>query len=562
MVLKDNSGFNPYNNPQQWYGGPNPNLNPQVPGQPGQAGMPLQGPPIANQPIKNQSNGMQAMSGPMNMDPTFNNQSQPGQEQKLTDNAIVPFNEDSMFGNAPYANTQLVKNEMSSSQVDQGSETKLSSIVSEQSDLLKDVATSLKSLTTQLTKMEERMQSDKTNDASLLISNLTKANSDMKAELHAIKTLLLANHIQQKLSRDQKSPDDITGMTEALEAAEQQLKLYEQKKEAPSQIESDKATPPDPMDELIRASKEQQANNSNPEGAESSEEKTNDEIKREKIQACSENLANLKKACTSIERLEPAANTLLLYLSNLISNWEAIPYGRISTNNPTYTKCLKEIPFHLEFLKACGFEDKANSSRPTLEFSDEWRKAKDDWAEDVLKEVKQSLITLQEEIKDELSNAKTSTKAMQSTESDENKIQNVEGKEETPTATSESYPSSFFEVSNMLAKDKNWRPPNIKTIPNVLSEDANKYQNSAASMAVPKPWEKGSDTGAPENNSKEKESFHPSSINENPYEKPSNTNATATSFDEFLKHAAPPGKAEEMGSSPVIEEIPENSNGE
>lgn len=518
LVLKDQNNYYPYNT-----AGPFPGQIPP-PGAvlpPGAPGAPL---PAPTQPtIQPQpANGVQAGAPVV-----------AGESAGATTNTMVPFDKNSMFGHAPYANatnTALVAGSNAAVSSEKGdSAEKLSAAVSEQTELLKEVASSLRSVATQLTKLDERSRDAQAQAAT------GQAGSDLKAELHAIKTLLLANHLHQKGGSGASAGGDIAGLAASVEAAEQQLSLHDQGKEVSSQAQqrSDRATPPDPMDELIKISKAKEKADKEEEAKEP--EKSDEEIKNEKMAACRQALAKMRQACSSKESLEAALKTLLLYLSNLIANWDAIPYGRISTNNPTYTKSLKDVEHHIEFLKACGFEEKAGN-RPTLEFTEEWRSAREKWSEEVLKDARKNLQSIQEELKNQTTStpiqtsqsssqtgantqtlpiAPAQTMGLPSTITQANPIpstqetSNANGavtmntsaaastSEAQPSGNAtESYPQSFFEVSNMLAKDKNWRPPNMKDIPNSLSTEASKFQNATASTALPKPWEANKEGGA------------------------------------------------------------------
>lgn len=202
------------------------------------------------------------------------------------------------------------------------------------------------------------------------------------------------------------------GMLASMEAAEQQLNLMEQKKEEKRIVQE-----ADPMDKLIKASKAPPAETKSEESKEENAEpeKSNEEILQEKLQKCRETLALMHRDNSS-EKMKGAVQTLLLYLSNLISSWNAIPYGRISTNNPTYSKNLKEVKHHLEFLNACGFESNDSSSRPILQFTEEWRGAKDDWAEEVLKDAKKNLESIQKDLNETKPASVTATSSNESSQ--------------------------------------------------------------------------------------------------------------------------------------------------
>ena len=55
-----------------------------------------------------------------------------------------------------------------------------------------------------------------------------------------------------------------------------------------------------------------------------------------------------------------AANTLLMYTTNLVKQPTTPRFRRVSTMNPNFKQCVSKLDGHKEFLQACGFKPSGN----------------------------------------------------------------------------------------------------------------------------------------------------------------------------------------------------------
>mmetsp|Transcript_16158 Transcript_16158/g.27828 ORF Transcript_16158/g.27828 Transcript_16158/m.27828 type:complete len:434 (+) Transcript_16158:98-1399(+) len=210
----------------------------------------------------------------------------------------------------------------------------------------------------------------------------------MKSELNAIKTLLLAGH-----GGDQASSSVLKSKLLDIEE-----KLGEVDGEIKRENRDEVEDSANPLDNLIKAASmvntepatEDKEQTDLAENAQTKEEEEVDyeEISQNKMQASRTALAEMVSACPK-DKLRAAVNLLLMYLRNLVKEPDVPRYGRIARTNQSYVKSLSTIEHHMDLLKSNGFEERQSGSAsrsPTLEWSDEWRENKDNWALGVLQD--------------------------------------------------------------------------------------------------------------------------------------------------------------------------------
>mmetsp|Transcript_7558 Transcript_7558/g.13178 ORF Transcript_7558/g.13178 Transcript_7558/m.13178 type:complete len:765 (+) Transcript_7558:174-2468(+) len=291
--------------------------------------------------------------------------------QAAKDVSLVPMEPSSMFGDAPYATPEgtLGTYTGNSAQNDE-----LKATMKQQTEVLQDVASSLKDLASQLTELKTSNALEaKRSSADPWVASLTQSTSDLKAEMGLIKSLLL-NH-----SGDNKQ------ISEAIEAIE--------KKSAATTASATQSQ----LDSLINASKIDRTPSPAVAGQEVAEgEKkeakgpSDEEILQEKLHGAREALTKFTAACPE-PKLRPAVNMLLMYLRNLAKEPHTPRYGRIARANQSFIRALGDLDHVVSFLNALGFEEKSqvtgvSSSNATLEWSNEWRENHDKWAVKVLED--------------------------------------------------------------------------------------------------------------------------------------------------------------------------------
>lgn len=411
---------------------------------------------------------------------------------ETTESELVPFDESNMYGwsNAQHtsgANAQRQKS--------------VKTVLAEQNDILSDIAYELKQVTSHLdtnTKTIKELKGIVEKEE----KDQTKLVEKIVSEVKSMKTLLIAANVMTKKSKGSEAGEDSAATKD--EIVDLLKAINEVEHEA---NEAERVKNMDPMDRLIMASKkseEEKRAESEKSTAEkqkaaaatdqSEEDIGSEKTKEEKLAAMEQALQQLFATNTDKENLLLGLSTMGLYLSNLLTNWDNKIYGKISLSNQTYKKNLKEIGHHIEFLKACGFKLQqastySSNKKEFLEFSKEWRENRANWSEDVLKKAKELLETSQEDVRKgtiilgtpqaETVEAKVGVEITKSVGEDSGETQ------------AEHYPSSFLEVSELLAKDANWKPPDAKDIPNSLSQDRDKYLKDVVPASVTVPQEQG-----------------------------------------------------------------------
>lgn len=416
MVLKQS--------PQQWLGpwvppgvmpGLSPPLSPsgapypppmqqqmpgQMPGQPGamnQAAPPMQ----QQQPMPPNTNSLPGAPGAMD---ALVAQGKPvpsaSQYEMEKDNALVPFDQSSMFGKAPYATPDAmialgggVRSDGNSSGSNAAQE-ELLVVAKQQTDVLKQMSTALSDLTSRIDDLKGN-NSNQGGGGSMndkWVASMTQAHSDLRSELGTIKTLLLA-----------KGGESGSGLS--AEEIAKVLASSSTSSSSPSPSDSSSKTgvktSSSSIDDLIKAANNTSSGSEATEETKEPEGPSDDELREKHIHESRTALAKMIEACAE-DKKRAAVNMLLMYFRNLHKEPQVPRYGRIARTNASFTKALGDVEHHLEFLQANGFGERSSGSlhgsrAQMLEWSDDWRENADKWALDVLRD---SITNLETVLKD------------------------------------------------------------------------------------------------------------------------------------------------------------------
>ncbi|GBG27382.1 Peroxisomal membrane protein PEX14 [Hondaea fermentalgiana] len=626
MVLKENMG-----GPRQWFGPgpPPPGVYPGVPVQQQQQQQQLQGQPMPGQnqaltqpqqQLQQQRSSSSLPGAPGAMEALLSQgKSIPSLEQLEKDRS---YNKDdhqstamttydpssSMFGSAPYGSAQGLGSDLMAPGFDpSGSGTgALGEVVKKQTELLQDVSSTLKSVTSQLADIKADRGNggfgiSTSGGTQAMIANLSQTTSDLKSELNTLKMLILSG----KLGGSGNSSDGDGALSE-----EAVRKLIGPIDEKLSQQQQNK----NQLDQLIKATSgaatdasdtasASGANQDDAQVSETPEAKTDDDIAQEKMHASRTALAQLVEACPS-DKLRVAVNVLLLYLRNLVKDPDVPRYGRIARTNQSYVNNLSKVEHHMDLLKANGFEERNSGSlsrAPTLEWSEEWREKKDEWALRVLKDTIENLETVQkqgaaaapkpapvEEAATEqppapaeeapkpspapaaakpgfvappftipgVSQPPAQQAAAQQPQQQQTPAQQPQQQAPAPQEDKDagaangapeaandqiagSYPLSYKEILGYVQRDE--KPPGVQDIPNNLSSD----EPTPSSMAPPrKPWEN------PASEASKQDPSAAGSMEGNPFTAFANGNGNGTDYAEDVSYPGYMGR-----STATIEEI-------
>lgn len=236
--------------------------------------------------------------------------------------------------------------------------------VEEQSTNVRDVLASLKDV---LLAMKEKSNGEGglSNDVNLpaLLQAMQNA-SDIKSELSAIKTLLLASFM-----RGGGVSVTTTGGGGADESQKQMLENLLTSMALPvttnSSAQAMLASLTDKNDASVL-----NASTASAAAAETNDEEDEDAKKmREGMEKARQALGSMVTGCADDDLLSSACGMLLMFLKNLLKEPSNPRYRRVAKGNANFKKALDPVNGYLEFFEAVGFEERGSSQ---LELKQEW----------------------------------------------------------------------------------------------------------------------------------------------------------------------------------------------
>ena len=368
--------------------------------------------------------------------------------------------------------------------------------VEEQNSMIKEVMGSLKDLTTTL--KEKKSDDSSSNGLNLqTVLQAMQASGEVKAELSAIKTLLLATLVNKSTGAGTPSASvsgethpDISQLIAALSSPEKQANTPNLLQQALSPSKAMSEEPPKPV--------------------ELTPEEIDEKKRIEGIEKARAALGELVKQCPTEndELLSAGCGMMLMFLKNILKDPLNPRYRRVARTNANFKKSLEPLAGYVQVFEALGFDERGTQ----LELKSEWVESleKDTpeasgWAKAVIEDA----ITNLESVREQRS-PYAATPAPSSTASSPAKPKVTRWEPPPPVslrqdpiqnpvpppphvqsspapAAGPSYPLTLAEVAKMHAEGK--RPEGIKDIPDKLSMD----EPSKSTMTPPpKPWEKAS----------------------------------------------------------------------
>jgi len=363
----------------------------------------------------------------------------------------------------------------------------------DQAEVIKDVVGSLKDVASAL---KEKKSEDKDGLNLQVVLQAMQASSEVKAELSAIKTLLLANLVRSGGSTNGsvlENGADMSQLIASLASPEKHNALSSILSPVPAPVTTPAKAEPEPTPEEIEAKK-----------------------RTEGITRAREALGEMVKQCGAEldETLAAGSGLLIMFLRNILKDPLNPRYRRVARTNANFKKSLEPLAGYLNFFDAVGFEERGSQMELKTEWVESLEKDTADvtgWAKAVIEDAISNLETVREQrspyaptgsgvsstsppLKPKAAKWEPpapSPVRPNSVSSQPISFEPVQNPVPPPPSSSSnpasvpSYPLSFAEVAKMHAEGK--RPDGIKDIPDKLSSD----EPSKPTMAPPtKPWEK------------------------------------------------------------------------
>jgi hypothetical protein len=359
--------------------------------------------------------------------------------------------------------------------------------IDDQSQLLRDVLGSLKDV---LSTLKERRSDDPGMNMAAVLQSM-QSSSDVKAELSAIKTLLLANLVRPNNSSNANG--DASALNASTMADVSQLMAALSTPTA--NYSPGKSAAPPKAEESPKA----------PPTAEELEESK----KNEGITKARNALTEMVKKCPADQDdlLAAGCGLLLMFLRNLLKEPLNPRYRRVARTNANFKKSLEPLSGYLEFFEAVGFEERGSQMELKQEWTESLEKdepAQSGWARAIIEDAISNLEAVREQRSPYVQQSSPPSKPGKpntpvparweppsSSSAAKEPVQNPVPPPPS-SSTAPAYPLSFAEVAKLHAEGK--RPDGIKDIPDKISSD----EPSKPSMqAPPKPWEKSSAASSP-----------------------------------------------------------------
>ncbi|KAH9253647.1 hypothetical protein BASA81_008265 [Batrachochytrium salamandrivorans] len=326
---------------------------------------------------------------------------------------------------------------------------------SSDSQLLRDTLEALKE-TVGLLKQQQQQPPVPQGDlqASLpVILQAMQSSSEVKAELSAIKSLLLASLIRS--AGPAGVPATTTTASDGLSPDLIQSLLNVQPVAAATEPQVDAATSP-------TTATPESPDSSSPTPSE--KEDAADKQIEERLVKAREALAEMVASCDKLdaEVTNGGYGMVVMFIKNLLKDAMNPRYRRIAKGNANYSKLLQPLVGHKKFLEAVGFEERGGS----FEFCNDWTQNLQEQSNGFARQVLASSVANLESIREQSKGGASSPTA-------------------APPSETPSYPMSFEEIIRLQKEGK--RPEGIKDIPNDrLSQDA---PSKPVLQQPVKPWE-------------------------------------------------------------------------
>lgn len=326
------------------------------------------------------------------------------------------------------------------------------------SQLLRDTLEALKETVGLLKQQQQQSSPPPQGDlqASLpIILQAMQSSSEVKAELSAIKSLLLASLVRGGGSSAATTTTD----TDLIQSLLQPV----------AAAAAATTTEPLVVDDTVAATPDPSASASvspSPTPSSDKEEAADRQIE-ERLTKAREALAEMVASCDKLEAevTNSGYGMVVMFLKNLLKDSMNPRYRRIAKGNANYSKLLQPLVGHQKFLEAVGFDERGASS---FEFCNDWTQNLQEQANGFARQVLASTVANLESIREQ---SRAAPAAAASTAA--------------PSSETPSYPMSFEEIIRLQKEGK--RPEGIKDIPNDrLSQDA---PSKPVLQQPVKPWE-------------------------------------------------------------------------
>lgn len=277
----------------------------------------------------------------------------------------------------------------------------LAEAVKSQAEKIDELSSSLRSLVTEIRSMsqfENRYNGGGYGgDRSFQNMLIQQSNSDIKSELSTIKTLLLANSLKGSPEQQEKilqmlntSNNSSSNDSKNLDGSDSNKSKQENKYTSE-------------LDRLMKHADEWSANpkdesesrSSSPSGKEASTTSAADEAaakENEMLKGERESLTKMFASTDDHQQIIAACNYLLMVLNHLIKE-PTVPRYRRLVVNPSFTKALKPLEGHEEFLSSIGFR-KLKPISNSYDWVEDWSNNFDNWGKKVLEDTVKNLETV------------------------------------------------------------------------------------------------------------------------------------------------------------------------